>query len=417
MHCDDIVTEISRVIVHSSASPKLVLSTASPTPTTGASTGSSTTTSPDAGEGPYCGQGLTCGPYCQLLCLNMHNYYRDLHGSPPLECDQELATSAQEWTDQQAAKGYMHHSEWTDKFTESISWKGWGWEGMDKMEGAIAGAVRGWYSEIKNGYNYQTGRGTGVIGHFQAVVWAGETRLGCGLNIKPNDGTYVTAHYAPPSHTSMEKEKIAPDNVKPRRSPEPGCNIPSSGRELCRPDLTAPFVNPGNCPLECCYDDMFMAGDLIVFHRGLYKHYAVNVGNGYIVHVTSSDFNELTSADAKSDEAWKFERSSVCSTFDKAVIRKEKYKDYAKPGNQVYVETHAEKAFPSEVIVERANSKQPERGESENCISVEDRIIFESSRIFCSVAKIFKDLPRSLTNFQRTCEGNSTILPKICEDF
>lgn len=99
------------------------------------------------------------------------------------------------------------------------------------------------------------------------------------------------------------------------------------------------------------------AGDLIVFHRGLYKHYAVNVGNGYIVHVTSSDFNELTSADAESDEAWKFERSSVCSTFDKAVIRKEKYKDYAKPGDQVYVETHAEKAFPSEVIVERANSK------------------------------------------------------------
>lgn len=259
---------ILRLIVHSSASPKpvLVLSTASPTPTTRASTGSPTSVLTDADEGPYCGDGLTCGPYCQLLCLNMHNYYRDLHGSPPMECDHELAISAQEWTDQQAAKGYMHHSKWTDKFTESISWKGWGWEGMDEMEGAIAGAVRSWYSEIKNGYNYQTGQGTGVIGHFQAVVWAGETKLGCGLNIKPNDGTYVTAHYAPPSHTSMEKEKIAPDNVKPRRSPEPGCNIRSGDRELCRPDLTAPFVNPGNCPLECCYDDMFMSERSIEFY-------------------------------------------------------------------------------------------------------------------------------------------------------
>ena len=149
----------------------------------------------------------------------MHNYYRDLHGSPPLECDPELAKSAQDWTDQQAAKGYMHHSEWTDQFTESISWKGWGWEGMEKMEGAIPGAVRSWYSEIKNGYNYQTGTGNGVIGHFQAVVWKGETKLGCGLNIKPDDGTYVTAHYTPPSHTSMDKEKLAPENIEPRQQP------------------------------------------------------------------------------------------------------------------------------------------------------------------------------------------------------
>ena len=133
-----------------------------------------------------------------------------------MERDPELAKSAQKWTDQQAAKGYMHHSESTNRFTESISWKGWGWEGMDRMEGAIPNAVRSWYSEIKNCYNYHTGRGTGVIGtgvigHFQAVVWAGET--------KPNDGTYVTAGYAPPSHTSMEKGKIAPDNVESRRSP------------------------------------------------------------------------------------------------------------------------------------------------------------------------------------------------------
>ena len=136
-----------------------------------------------------------------------------------MKCDPELAKSAQKWTDKQAAVGEMHHSTWTDKFTESISWKGWGWEGMDKMEGAIPGAVRSWYSEIKNGYDYESGTGTGVIGHFQAVVWKGETKLGCGLNIKEPNGTYVTAHYAPPSHTSANKEKLAKDQVKPRRQP------------------------------------------------------------------------------------------------------------------------------------------------------------------------------------------------------
>ena len=164
-----------------------------------------------------------CDQKCQLECLKMHNYYRALHDSPPLSCDPELARSAQDWTDQQAADGRMYHSKWTSEFTESISWKGWGWEGMDKMEGAIPGAVRSWYSEIKFDYNYEAGEGNGqAIGHFQAVTWKGEKRLGCGLNIKAagaKAGTFVTAHYAPASHVSMDKKKQAPDNIKPRKQP------------------------------------------------------------------------------------------------------------------------------------------------------------------------------------------------------
>ena len=147
----------------------------------------------------------------------MHYYYRSLHSSPPLVCDHELAKSAQKWTDQRAAG---EKPEWTVKYTESIFWKGRGWEGMDKMKGAIPGAVRSWYSEIKNDYNYQTGKGNGnEIGNFQTVVWKGETRLGCGLNIKRNDGTCVTAHYAPPSHASNDNQELASDNVKPRKQP------------------------------------------------------------------------------------------------------------------------------------------------------------------------------------------------------
>ena len=137
-----------------------------------------------------------------------------------MACDPELAKSAQEWTDEQARAGNMYHSEWTDKFTESISWKGWGWEGMEKMEGAIPGATRSWYSEIKNDYDYATGKGNGqAVGHFMAVVWKGETKIGCGLNIKPDDGTYVTAHYAPASHANVDYFELAPKNVLPRKDP------------------------------------------------------------------------------------------------------------------------------------------------------------------------------------------------------
>ena len=162
---------------------------------------------------------IACNPTCQLLCLKMHNYYRALHNSPPLTCDPELAKSAQKWTDEQAAHGQMYRSDVTDKFTENISAKGWGWVGMDKMEGAIPGAVRGWYSEIKNDYNYTTGNGSkGLqVEYFQTVVWKEETKLGCGLNIKQGDQTYVTAHYAPPSHTSADKKFR--ENVKPREQP------------------------------------------------------------------------------------------------------------------------------------------------------------------------------------------------------
>ena len=134
-----------------------------------------------------------------------------------MKCDPELAKSAQKWTDQQAAAGEKSQQEWPVTFTESVFRERSEWEGMDKMEGAIPGAVRSWYSEIKSDYNYQLGRGSGVIRHFQAVVWKGETKLGCGLNIKPNGETYVTAHYAPPSHTSVNEEKFAPENVEPRK--------------------------------------------------------------------------------------------------------------------------------------------------------------------------------------------------------
>ncbi|XP_078370532.1 uncharacterized protein LOC144654307 [Oculina patagonica] len=221
-----------------------------------------------------CGAGLTCDPTCQLLCLKMHNYYRSLHNAPPMKCDPELAKSAQEWTDQQAADGKMYHSEWTDKFTESISWRAWGWEGMDKMEGAIPGAVRGWYSEIKNDYNYQTGKGNGkAIGHFQAVVWKAQTKLGCGLNMKPSAGTFVTAHYAPASHANAERDKVVPKNVTPRKPEAPGCNIRSDKRVDCFGDSATelqkvPYVTPEVCLQKgCCYDDMVMSEPNTWFYK------------------------------------------------------------------------------------------------------------------------------------------------------
>lgn len=59
-----------------------------------------------------------------------------------------------------------------------------------------------------------------------------------------------------------------PNNDTDRLFSDAGCDALSGDRELCSPDLTAPFVNPGSClPAEaCCYDDMFMSERFLKFY-------------------------------------------------------------------------------------------------------------------------------------------------------
>ena len=91
-----------------------------------------------------------------------HNYYRSLHNSPPLKCDPQLAESAQSWADFVAGQQRAQRSKPTNDYAESISWKSWGWKGAQTKLGAIPGAVRSWYSELKRGYDYNTGLGCNV---------------------------------------------------------------------------------------------------------------------------------------------------------------------------------------------------------------------------------------------------------------
>jgi hypothetical protein len=131
------------------------------------------------------------------------------------------------WTDVEAKKGKVMHSKRTDKFAESISWIRSGYEGMDVMRGAIPGAIREWYSELKNNYDFDTGKGNcKTMCHFMPVVWKSHSRIGCGLNIKPHDGTYVTAQFGPTSHGSSNDFKLVPQNVLRRK--EPGTSYQSA---------------------------------------------------------------------------------------------------------------------------------------------------------------------------------------------
>ena len=108
-------------------------------------------------------------------------------------------------------------------------------------------------------------------------------------------------------------------------------------------------ANTNSCPGS--------AGDLIVFQRATHKHYAVNVGNGEIVHVTSAgglnSFNVVLGI-----------AGHICSTNPGiAVIKKEKYNAFYKDGDEVYVEQHFRKnRLPVSEIVKRANSSVGKTG-------------------------------------------------------
>ena len=100
------------------------------------------------------------------------------------------------------------------------------------------------------------------------------------------------------------------------------------------------------------------AGDLIVFERPLYKHYAVNVGDEEIVHLTAPGGSGIGT-------------HSCSANSQKAVIKKEKYKDVHKEGDKVYKEPLTDNHLPRREIVKRAKSSIGQRGYDLLCYNCE----------------------------------------------
>lgn len=62
--------------------------------------------------------------------------------------------------------------------------------------------------------------GKGDVTHFKSVVHAREARLGCGIKIRPGDGTYVVAHYSlPPGEKFKLNDFIPSKDVQIRKQP------------------------------------------------------------------------------------------------------------------------------------------------------------------------------------------------------
>lgn len=142
--------------------------------------------------------------------LERHNFYRAQHCAPALVWDDEIAASAQSWSD---GCVFTH---------DGVAGTGFG----ENLAGGIVGenagaAVDMWYNEVfqydfaNQGFSFQTG-------HFTQVVWKNTTRVGCGVSQCPGsifgwppeqgNALMYSCRYAAPGNFSGQYEQ----NVSPK---------------------------------------------------------------------------------------------------------------------------------------------------------------------------------------------------------
>ncbi|HQR59000.1 MAG TPA: CAP family protein, partial [Azonexus sp.] len=102
--------------------------------------------------------------------LQAHNFYRCLHGVPPLQWHAQVAEYAQAWVN----RGVFEHS---DSYHSPLGPMGENLYGSSRLPSG-ADAARAWYSESA-GYAYGSDGSRGS-GHFTAMIWKDARYLGCG---------------------------------------------------------------------------------------------------------------------------------------------------------------------------------------------------------------------------------------------
>lgn len=129
--------------------------------------------------------------------VDAHNKRRARFGTPPLAWDPEIAKVAQAWTEEQARRGRMQHSQ-GGPYGENLAWS----SGMNQTPEDV---LVGWADEEEPFYDYESNSCKGgVCGHFTAVVWKDTKKLGCG-RVKKGRELYWTCNYSPAGNFNMFK--------------------------------------------------------------------------------------------------------------------------------------------------------------------------------------------------------------------
>ncbi|KAL1431694.1 hypothetical protein MTO96_013803 [Rhipicephalus appendiculatus] len=128
--------------------------------------------------------------------LDWHNYYRALHGVPPLQLDAKLNDVAKKWATTLAMEDRFEHSPDTE-FGENVYVK---WSSNPNHQITGREAVESWYSEISD-YRWDGSTpDVDAVGHFTQLIWKETTSMGCAQARGPTNKILVVANYAPPGN-------------------------------------------------------------------------------------------------------------------------------------------------------------------------------------------------------------------------
>ncbi|XP_033109344.1 secreted protein RBT4-like [Anneissia japonica] len=117
-----------------------------------------------------------------------HNYYRCLHGVPPLKLQGKLNKYAQKAAEDNARKGALMPS--GGLYGENL----YSSYGVPVNGLAI---TKFWYDKIKDyNFNYPAFSSS----QFSQVVWLSSTGLGCGYIKNANEWSYIVCSYDPPGN-------------------------------------------------------------------------------------------------------------------------------------------------------------------------------------------------------------------------
>nr|XP_006821632.1 PREDICTED: cell wall protein PRY3-like isoform X2 [Saccoglossus kowalevskii] len=165
----------------------------------------------DGGDENDCGWGETDGNGCtkprqigntgiddlKKQILDAHNYFRCLHGSPPLVWDKTLERFGKGVATDNKNKGTIEHAK-NNKYGENLA--------MNMLESSDGitgfGFTKMWYDEIKD-YNFNNPGFDWRTGHFTALLWKDTKKVGCDFDNRPDDfftQFYVACEYDPPGN-------------------------------------------------------------------------------------------------------------------------------------------------------------------------------------------------------------------------
>ncbi|XP_066927541.1 uncharacterized protein [Clytia hemisphaerica] len=147
-----------------------------------------------------------CDFECQEECLIYHNKYRMNHNVSMLTFDPMLAVQAQHWAD----NGVLDTSIWGKTGEGGECWA-WG-----NIFPSWKTVVKTWHDQERNfDWEQYKAVGNNKVGCFQQVVWAGASKIGCGVSYVKGLPFYVAQMDVAGVFTKEEIERGLTNIKKP----------------------------------------------------------------------------------------------------------------------------------------------------------------------------------------------------------